>query len=167
MERPSIRRRPGRRPTHYVRALLAGLAIAGCGTATSPSGDVQLQLATCAFSYTSDETGNESCTASLAPTASGAAVSGVIESVEFIGPNGPLPANHEVATGLYVYSSPAAEDIASKSFGPQPYSWTIYASTAPPVDVGSFPVKVRVTYRLNGASQSQTLEADVTVVVSQ
>jgi hypothetical protein len=166
MERHMTRRRPGRRLTPALGGLLAALALAGCGTATSPSGDVQLQLNTCAFAYTSDETGSQSCTASLAPTASGGSVSGVIEAVEYIGPNGALPANHEVATGLYVYSVPAREDLADTAFGPQPFSWTIYASTAAPIQTGSFTVKVRVTYRLNGANASTTLEADVTIVVS-
>jgi hypothetical protein len=167
MERHLIGRRPSRWHTPALGVLLAGLVVAACGEATSPSGDVQLQALTCAFSYQSNETGNESCAVSLAPTATSGGVSGVIESVEYVGPDGnPLPANHEVAPGLYVYSLPSRENLANTAFGPQPYEWTLYASTSPPVQTGTFTVKVRVTYRLTGSSSSVTLEVPVTVVVS-
>jgi hypothetical protein len=157
------------RPLTLARdALLAALVIGGCSSeATSPSGDVQLQLDQCVFAYQSNETDSKHCTVNLTPTAAAGSLTGVIESVEYVGPSGPLPANGEVTPGLFVYSDPPPADLANDGFGPGPYSWTLYAATdasGSPIQAGVYTVKVRVTYRVNGAST--TLEANVSIVVS-
>ena len=152
------------------RGVAAGLALAlfGCESSTSPSGDAQLTRV-CA-NLTVSPSGMADCTIRVTPLNGGTLT---INSVTLIGHAGqPVSAGfgYGNALGLRFYSSPTPTTLAGQSVGPSPFEFLVTAvmstgdgETTPAP--GNYPAAVRVNVTPAGGAATD-LEVPVTIVVT-